>query len=366
MDDSAPPGTLWPIGAHTAGKHIVLKAYLDAWFAILGATRSRILFIDGFAGPGTYAEGEDGSPLIALKTLRDHWFRPRLRAEIVFLFIEKEHDRAVHLRRQIEPLLAELGPRVRAEVITGAFDETMTSALAQVDEQKRNLAPAFVMVDPFGVSQTPLSVIARILENPQSEVFVSFMWEFFNRFKSGDEFPPHLDKLFGCTDWREALQIPDWRARRDFVFDLYKRQLKANGAEHIIHFELYDRGTLVYAIFFATKHVLGCDKMKTAIWKADPRSGFAFVGGHDPMAGELFGRDLGPLKRELQEAFAGPEWHSIEALQEWIMTDVTDYHSGQLKSALRELESDGVLVRDPTSRGRARQYPSGCRIRLIG
>ncbi len=366
MSDLSPTGTLWPIGAHTPGKHIVLKAYLDAWFPILGSTQSRILVVDGFAGPGRYANGEDGSPVIALKALRDHPFRSRLRAEVVFLFIEKESDRAEHLRREIAPLLAELGVSVRAEVITGAFDETVTTVLQQIEEQKQRLAPAFVMVDPFGVSHTPLAVIDKILENPKSEVYISFMWEFFNRFKAGDEFPPHLDRLFGCTDWRAASQIPDWRRRRDFVFEMYKRQLKSVGAKHVVHFELFNDGTLVYAIFFATKHALGCDKMKAAIWKADPFGGFAFVGGKDPDAGNLFDRrDLGPLKVELRHAFPGERWWPIEDIESWMMTDATDYHSGQFKTALAELEREGKLLADPASRKRARTYPKGCRIRFV-
>lgn len=364
MRDPVPPGTLWPIGAHTAGKHIVLKGYLDAWFPILGSRNQRILFIDGFAGPGRYAGGEDGSPVIALKALRDHPFRPRIRAEVAFLFIEKEPDRADHLRAEIEPMAAELGIGVRVEILTGTFDETMTAVLQQLDEQKRHLAPAFVMVDPFGISHTPLSVIARILENPRSEVYISFMWEFFNRFKATDEFPPHLDGLFGCTDWRHAAGIPDWRRRRDFIFDLYKRQLKTAGAEHVVHFELFDQGTLVYAVFFASKHALGCDKMKAAIWKVDPFGGCAFVGGKDPAAGELFRRDLEPLKREIRDMFAGDEWRTIDELQAWIATDATDYHSGQLKSALRELEREGHLIGDPSSRRRAQRFPAGCRVRI--
>lgn len=47
-----PKNTLWPLEPHTRGKHLVLKHYLDAWFPILGSWSGRILFIDGFAGPG--------------------------------------------------------------------------------------------------------------------------------------------------------------------------------------------------------------------------------------------------------------------------------------------------------------------------
>lgn len=53
-----PKSTLWPREPHTEGKHLVLKEYLNAWFPILGGTQGRIVFIDGFAGPGEYAGGE--------------------------------------------------------------------------------------------------------------------------------------------------------------------------------------------------------------------------------------------------------------------------------------------------------------------
>jgi len=213
--------------------------------------------------------------------------------------------------------------------------------LALLEEQKRQLAPAFVMVDPFGVSDTPLSVIKQILENDRSEVYVSFMWEFVDRFHGGTEFPPHLDALFGCDEWRQMAKYADERDRKRFVFDLYKRQLKRSGATNVVHFELYNGNNLVYAIFFATKSPVGCDKMKQAIWKIDRASGVAFRSATADMF-DLMAGDLSRLKRELQQFFDGREV-SVDELTAWIMTDATDYHSHQLKTALRELERNGGL-----------------------
>jgi three-Cys-motif partner protein len=67
---TAPKDIVWPLEPHTKGKHEVLRHYLEAWFPILGFTQGRIVFIDGFAGPGEYAGGEKGSPLIALDVFR--------------------------------------------------------------------------------------------------------------------------------------------------------------------------------------------------------------------------------------------------------------------------------------------------------
>jgi hypothetical protein len=59
----------WDLAPHTAAKLDILGAYLRAWFPILSRGRNfdRIIYIDGFAGPGRYNQGEDGSPIVALK-----------------------------------------------------------------------------------------------------------------------------------------------------------------------------------------------------------------------------------------------------------------------------------------------------------
>jgi three-Cys-motif partner protein len=93
---------LWDLGSHTPGKHLVLRGYLDAWFPILGMTQERILFIDGFAGPGEYTGGEAGSPIIALRTLKEHTARGRFKARIVFLFVEDHEGRVKHLTRLVD------------------------------------------------------------------------------------------------------------------------------------------------------------------------------------------------------------------------------------------------------------------------
>jgi three-Cys-motif partner protein len=64
---AAPRQTIWPLEPHTRAKHEILKRYLQAWMVILSQGRfPEILYIDGFAGPGEYAGGEAGSPIIAL------------------------------------------------------------------------------------------------------------------------------------------------------------------------------------------------------------------------------------------------------------------------------------------------------------
>jgi three-Cys-motif partner protein len=65
----------------------------------MGSWTSRILFIDGFAGPGEYTGEEPGSPIIALNALRNHTAKHVISAEVGFIFIERDQDRADHLEQ---------------------------------------------------------------------------------------------------------------------------------------------------------------------------------------------------------------------------------------------------------------------------
>lgn len=76
--------TRWKIEQHTLVKHAILKAYLDAWFPILGGTYLKLVYVDGFAGPGLYEEGQIGSPVIAIETALRHKLGPQRKWRRVF------------------------------------------------------------------------------------------------------------------------------------------------------------------------------------------------------------------------------------------------------------------------------------------
>ena len=360
-----PKSTLWPIDPHTRGKHQVLRNYLNAWLPIMGSYNGRILFIDGFCGPGQYEGGEDGSPLIALKALRDHHAKERFRAKISFLFVDSELPRTAHLAICVAPLKQELGNRAEIEIRTGAFDTTVGGIAQGHSAKGEQLAPAFVMIDPFGVSDTPMSAIAEIFKHPQSEIYVSVMWDYIDRFHMTKEFPPHLDALFRTPDWREPLALDDWGARKRGLFSLYKQQLKVNGAEQVVHFELYEGDKLIYAIFHGSKHRKACDRMKQAIWKVAPFDGMAFRPGEEGLV-SLFADDRSQLEAQLLKEFGDAEWRQIKELEAWIQGDATVYHSGHLRSALKELEeAKRVEARPaPGKKRRGITYPPGSAVRL--
>src|SRR3972149_12114014 len=156
MADKQP--TIWPLEPHTGAKHDILRKYLGAWFPKL-KWKGRVVFIDGFAGPGVYRGGEPGSPLVALDAAITH--KSDLSdCSLVYLFIERDKPRFDHLDQLISGL--SIPSHVSCQAIHGEFALVVGKLVDDLKEGGRILAPALVMADPFGFSGMPMGLMARL------------------------------------------------------------------------------------------------------------------------------------------------------------------------------------------------------------
>ena len=155
--------------------------------------------------------------------------------------------------------------------------------------------------------------------------------------------------------------------RKNFFYDLYEKQLREAGAKQVIRFELYEGNRLVYAIFFSTRGITGSDRMKAAIWKADSTGTFRFRGTKSTQLElGIDGANFEPLKQALRDKFTSRVWVPIKTVLDFVSSDKTEYHRSQVKkNALRELESEGLLKVDETTRRRRGTYPDGTRVRFL-
>ena len=103
---------------------------------------------EGFAGPGRYADGETGSPLIMLDAFLAHRSRHQIDAELVYFFIEGRRDRVDYLEAEIARL--DLPDQVKVQVIHGRYEDTFGELIDGITEAGKRLAPTFAFVDPFG------------------------------------------------------------------------------------------------------------------------------------------------------------------------------------------------------------------------
>lgn len=283
-------GTIWPIEPHTKAKHEILSYYLGAWFPILATAHRRLLYIDGFAGPGEYKDGEDGSPVIALKVAKDHKLRNKLQRpgmELVFFFIELDEARFQNLEKKLAEL--QLPSNFRVEKECDSFEHSFGSALGEIEEQSKHLASSFVFIDPFGPTGFPMSLIRRLAQQPSSEVLITFNYQDLNRwFISDPNKHKHVDKLYGSDIWRPALNISDSREREDYLRTAYQNALEKLGWK-VRPFRMINKHNLTqYYLFFATSNWLGMLVMKRAMWSAAPAGDFKYSDLTNPQQAYLF------------------------------------------------------------------------------
>jgi len=374
-----PRTTRWPIEPHTQVKHLILQRYLKAWLPIMGSITGRIVYIDGFAGPGRYSKGEEGSPLIALKALLDHpLFRESKRnCNVVFFFIEADQERANALRGELNQLVSErpLPGWVEYDVRDGEFADEMTKVLNKLEGTGKHLAPTFAFIDPFGYKGLPLEIIARIVRNDRCECLINFMYEAFTRHagKPIAWIQSEFDELFGTNAWQDLLSDSDPKRRFEGAVDLYRTQLiQVAKLKYVRTFVMLDQGNQTeYVLFFGTNNQKGLSQMKQAMWKADPISGQIFSDRTD--AGQMVlikpGSEMG-LRDLLLKRYKDKGYVKIEDIERFVLIDTPYSEVSHLKKktlAPMEKESPPIIkVQRPSgSQNRAGTYPEGTKIRFV-
>ena len=310
--------TIWPLDPHTAAKHAILRKYLNAWLPKLTKYNGRVIICDGFAGPGIYSKGEEGSPVIALNAFLEHSHRAKMNAEVRYIFIESDPKRCESLGQVVAEI--KLPESVDITIINDEYEQAYGEILDYLDEKDSRMAPTFAFIDPFGISGVPLEIIDRLMAHRGCEVLITFMLSYLHRFIKTAEFEPHCSRLFGCEDWRAAKEMagPD---REMFLRSLYQRQLEDTehgvGAEFVRFFTMKDtKNKTIYDLFFATNHESGIDSMKDAMWNVDQTGAYSFSDATDPDQETFFSNepDWDQLFDILGAKYAGETqpWPDIE------------------------------------------------------
>lgn len=340
---AVPKETLWELDPHTQAKHAILERYLKAWFPIITTREKRIIYIDGFSGPGRYKSGEPGSPLIALNTALGHTHP--INEELIFWFIDENEDRSNHLKEELSALSIPAHYNVKVE--SGKFHEKFKILLDNIETSGANLAPTFAFIDPFGFSGIPFNLIERLFKQEKCEVFITFMVDAINRFLEhpDDAIVQHIVDAFGTN---EAIQVAkDSGGRITQLRTLYQERLK-QVAKFVRYFEIRDKHDRVqYYLFFATKHALGHVKMKESMWSVDPDGDFRFSDATNPDQLILFESNVTPvLAKELLSYFQDRKKVPIGEVRVYVENE-TPYLKKHMGPALSQEEGAGTITIEP-------------------
>jgi len=330
----------------------------------LSKVEGRIIYLDGFAGPGVYSGGEVGSPVIALQTAVEHKLRENFK-EIVFFFIEKDPNRAKILSQILKERFPSLPKNIKYEVQGAEFALTLEEVLNELEKRGARLAPTFTFLDPFGFSGFPMELIGRMMSYDKCEVLITFMAGFVNRFL--DELrEPVLNPLFETQEWKKVCNILDTRERLRFLLDLYERQLKnVGGAKYVRSFEMVGPyNQIIYYLVYGTKHPKGLEVMKGAMWKVDRRGTYRFSDLTDVNQTYLIDYKMEPYwvpsaAQMVYNRFRGKTVPESE-IQQFVIIETPFVYR---KSILKCLESSHPpQIIEVSKRKRRFSYPDGCLI----
>ena len=348
----------WPIEPHTRVKHLILQRHLDGWLPIM--TRGgfpRLLYVDGFAGPGRYEGGEPGSPIIALRAavLRK---RPLGASRIEFLFIEERSDRAEALQEELAAFEREhpLPSNIRYEVRPGRFDVVMTTWL---DAAYSRPPAIFAFIDPFGYSGLPMTLLHRIARLRHSECLINFAYYSMNRWGSDPAKTSTLTEQFGTPDWQEV-----W-GDEAATLELYRLQLKRE-FRYVCSFQMQDAADrTLYFLAFGSNSPKGLNVMKAAMWKADPKSGRVFSDLEDVQPLMLVVPPR-PLRELLLNYFRGRGWVNIEDIEEFVRHTVYSEAIHLRNQTLAPMTREKPAVLEVLRMQGVRSgFPPGTRVRFL-
>jgi three-Cys-motif partner protein len=331
-----PKNTRWKLDPHTKAKHEILHRYLSKWYPILGKFNDRIIYIDGFCGPGKYIGDNDGSPIIALK-LAMVYFKKTITKNISFLFIDEDKDRLESLKNEIS--LLNPPQNFSITTILNSFENVMRDIFINLEKKNQHFAPTFAFIDPFGFKGIPFTLIEKILSNKKTEVLINFNQNSINRFIecNNAKTEQYIIELLGSKiACREILNSPN---RKETLKEIYLAKLKTC-AKFVRYFEMKNKQNhTIYFLFFATNNPVGHVKMKEAFWEVDPEYGFYFSDITNSQQLVLFKNDpTSEVKKIILETFSGK---TVLASQiRCFIEDSTDYLSTHMKKALIGLENE--------------------------
>lgn len=240
-------------------KHKILDHYLERAARNILWSQNEFVFVDGFSGPwgsrtSGYTDTSFGIAIRKLRHVRDEFRtkhnRPR---QVRCIFIEKHRSAFENLTRAIKDV-----SYLECFAINGRFEDHVEEVLQRIGN-----GFALVSVDPKGWN-FDLRKMGPILRHRPSEVIVTFMFEFINRFLDDKRSTIHRSYglPFGDANWRSQFEklLAQGMEREEAAVELFREQLKKVGEYKYVLSTRIQRPTAdrsLFYLFYGTRHEKG-------------------------------------------------------------------------------------------------------------
>lgn len=338
----------------TQVKHEILAAYLPAYFHILKKWDKNLIFIDGFAGRGTYTKADtgetvDGSPLKALRLIAEN---EDFAAKVSTIFIESDDVLYPQLEQTVNNFYKQHKNIRQPETMHGTFADRVGEIMKKV---KGKLAPAFLFVDPCGIRGTSFQTIRDVMSCDKCEAFIFFNIDGVRRIAGLADLSDVLVELMGSKQLAQALYdalrtTTNVLKREQLILSHYRKALNDGiGAQYTVPFrvEHEDRQTASHYLIHATKHPLGFSIMKDVMWRRGHTEyragGLEFAQASRTNFIPLFDFDWDSLKRDIAKALERGRLKVAVFCKDWVWRPEDMLCETAYKKALLELEAEGTI-----------------------
>lgn len=229
-------------------------------------------YIDLQAGPGKNTIGNSillGSPLIALTTeypftqYRFNELKPEIKSAL------ETRVRASNIHERVKIFQDDAN-----EIVRSICDEIKLRDKTKDRNLYSTLNLAFL--DPEGL-ELHWSTVEHLASVNKMDLIINFSTSGLRR-EIGAQHYDIVDRFFGSTKWRKAIEITDATKKRRYLIDTYLSQLKQFGynvevdpdlGSHDIAFK-NSRNAQVYSLIFASKNPLGDKFWREAAKRTKP------------------------------------------------------------------------------------------------
>jgi three-Cys-motif partner protein len=275
-----------PLPPHSEAKIRLLKAYLDAYLAVVSRDRytDRVFLADLFCGPGIYAGNKPGSPVEIGRMLAGLHKAHASAPPTEFLFNDLDTANVSNVETYLRPLEA---AHQKIKLIPSSKNAaSLIPELLSEQENKAVRSKRFYFVDPFGYSQVSLADILSLLRVEGAEVLLfqpcSFMFRFSEK-GTPEPLSEFLQDLSKGEPWPQGLSIMGYIQHT-------KRLLRErlHGTHFVDSFTIQKDAQTVFCLFFFTGHIRGFEKMLEAKWKFNGDTGQGWHYSSDGGGDNLF------------------------------------------------------------------------------
>lgn len=131
------------------------------------------VYVDAFAGPGEYRNGECGSPIIAMQKFQATARGKKNKCCAQFIFGEASARDRMNLKAAAEKATGNVS-YLRSPLICNSFEDAMTAAQEARPRPSKKPSTFFYYVDPYGVKDLRLDLVCKSPNFRYTEALVNF------------------------------------------------------------------------------------------------------------------------------------------------------------------------------------------------